>query len=373
MRNIGARRRALPIRHRQIVLLFAVAGLLLGAGSAGARDPWYPVPVDVWEPPFNTARERTERSYEPLPRAARRWRICLLIPHLKDAYWLAVNFAMVDEARRLGVAFAVYSAGGYAHLDRQREQFDECMAESPDGILLAAVSLDGLNDRVGAAAVAGVPVVDLINGVSAPEISARVGVDFWDMGRAAGNYLAGLADDAGATVDVVWLPGPAGAGWVEASDAGFRQALTGQPIRIVEALNGDTGRAAQSGLVASALERHPEDIDYIVGTAVTAEAAVGALRERALGDRIGIIADYYSPGVHRAIRRGQVLAAPSDLPALQTRIALDSLVRIVEGREFFPHVAAQVVVIDQEKLATWDPSASLPPRGFRPVFNLGWH
>lgn len=367
---VGTRSRALV---RPLARLFSTALVLIfGVGPAGARDVWYPVPVNVWDPPFNSERQRVEREYHPLDRADSRWRVCVLIPHLKDAYWLSVNFAVLDEARRLGVGFAVYSAGGYEHLDRQREQFDRCLTEAADGILLGAVSVDGLNDRIAAAVADGVPVIDLINGVSAAEISARVGVDFRDMGAAAGRYLASAlsADDPPARV--AWLPGPAGAGWVEASDAGFRDAIEGQAIEIVEVLNGDTGQSAQRALVATALDRHPGGIDFVVGTAVSAEVAVGVLRDRGLADQVGVLADYYSPGVHRAIRRGQVMAAPSDLPGLQTRIAMDTLVRILEGREYFPQVAARVVMIDREYLATWDPSSSLPPRGFRPVFNLGW-
>lgn len=368
--RIGTRPRPYP---RPVSSLFwSALVLMVCAGQAGAQDVWYPVPVNVWDPPFNTERQRIEREYEPLEGAEHKWRVCVLIPHLKDAYWLAVNFAVLDEARRLGVGFAVYSAGGYERLDRQREQFDQCLAEAADGILLGAVSLDGLNDQVAAAVAGGVPVIDLINGVSAPEISARVGVDFWDMGAAAGRYLAGVLPAGGAPARVAWLPGPAGAGWVEASDAGFRAAIEGQPVRIVEVLNGDTGQSAQRALVAAALDRHPGGIDFVVGTAVSAEVAVGVLRDRGLAEQVGVLADYYSPGVHRAIRRGQVMAAPSDLPGLQTRIAMDTLVRILEGREFFPQVAARVVVIDREYLGTWDPSSSLPPRGFRPVFNLGW-
>lgn len=354
--------------------LFCLATVLAAAiGTAATRDAWYPVPVNVWDPPFNTERARHEAEYRPLERASEPWRICVLIPHLKDAYWLAVNYAVLDEARRMGIGFAIYSAGGYAHLDRQREQFGECLGESPDGILLSAVSLDGLNDLVASATDRGIPVIDLINGVSAPEIRARVGVDFWDMGAAVGNYLAGLDTVDDQPIRIAWLPGPAGAGWVEAADAGFRQAIDGHAIEIVEALNGDTGRPAQRALIDEALERHPGAIDYLAGTAVTAEAAVGALRERRLGGQVGVLAFYYSPGVHRAIRRGQVLAAPSDLPALQTRIAMDTLVRIIQGDEYFPHLAARVVMIDRERLVSWDASSSLPPRGFQPVFNLAWH
>lgn len=361
------------LRRLGLGLLCVASVLAIGSGTAEARDAWYPLPVTVWDPPFNAERARRAEEYRPLEGASEPWRICVLIPHLKDAYWLAVNYAVLDEARRMGVSFAIYSAGGYEHLDRQRAQFEECLAASPDGILLSAVSLDGLNDLVASAADQGVPIIDLINGVSAPQISARVGVDFRDMGEAVGSYLAELPDSGKESVRVAWLPGPAGAGWVEAADAGFRQALEGHTIEIVEALNGDTGRSAQRALIDEALDRHPGAVDYLVGTAVTAEAAVSALRDRGLDGQVGALAFYYSPGVHRAIRRGQVIAAPSDLPALQTRIAIDTLVRIIQGETYFPHVAARVVMIDRERLASWDSSSSLPPRGFHPVFNLAWH
>jgi periplasmic protein TorT len=353
------------------VLSVAALGCLV-ASPAVAREPWYPIQVEVWDPPFNPERQRVEKEYVPLDRAARPWRICLLIPHLKDAYWLAVNFAMVDEARRLGVAVAVFSAGGYGHLDRQRQQMDECLSENPDGILLSAVSSDGLNDLVETTVGLGIPVIDLINGVSSPLISARVGADFWDMGHAAGDYLNQLQTQRGAPVRIAWFPGPAGAGWVEASDSGLREAINGHAVTVVTSLNGDTGRSAQRVLVEAVLDRPETQIDFIVGTAVTAEAGVTLIRNRGLKNSIGVLADYYSPAVHRSIRRGEIIAAPSDLPALQTRIALDVMVRILENRDYFQHVGAKVMMIDREKLATWDASSSLPPRGFRPVFNVDW-
>lgn len=372
MPDIASRaRRHLP-RSRVLIASWCLGLALILSIPAEAREPWYPVEVHVWDPPFNSERQRVDREYRPLDHAAEPWRVCMLIPHLKDAYWLTVNFALVDEARRLGVAVAVFTAGGYEYLDRQREQIGECLDQNPDGILLGAVSLDGLNDLIETVVDRGIPVIDLINGVSSPRISARVGVDFWDMGQAAGAYLNKLQEQRATPIRAAWFPGPDGAGWVEASDAGFRDAVSGRPIEIITSMNGDTGRAAQTALVETALEQYPGQIDYLVGTAVTAEAAVSVVRKRQLKDRVGLLADYYSPGVHRAIRRGEVIAAPSDLPGLQTRIALDTMVRMLEGREFSPHVAAKVVLIDREKLSTWDPSAALPPRGFRPVFNVDW-
>jgi len=169
---------------------------------------------------------------------------------------------------------------------------------------------------------------------------------------------------------VAWFPGPRGAGWVAAGDAGLRQAIAGGAIEILETRYGDTGSAAQAKLIEAVLSRHADDLDCIVGTAVTAEAAVKILRRRQLADRIKILSYYYGPGVHRSIRRGDITAAPSDLTVLQARIAVDVMVRILEKRKYFKHVAPRVMVVDRDNIRNWNSSTTLAPRGFRPIFSI---
>src|SRR5262245_14598931 len=68
----------------------AMAALLLGAaGSASAAD-WFPISVEVWDPPFDMASPRTTVDYVPVDKASKPWEICVSFPHMKDAYWLAV-------------------------------------------------------------------------------------------------------------------------------------------------------------------------------------------------------------------------------------------------------------------------------------------
>lgn len=80
------------------------------AGQATGKV-WYPVEVDVWQPPFNKERKRVQKTYVPLKKAQKKWNIGVFIPHLKDAYWLGVNYGLIDEARRVGVNVSLYSAG----------------------------------------------------------------------------------------------------------------------------------------------------------------------------------------------------------------------------------------------------------------------
>ncbi len=349
---------------------FAFLILIAPATAQAEKKAWYPVEVDVWNPPFNDQRQREQKLYTPLEKAQEKWRIRVFIPHLKDDYWLGVNFGLIHEARRLGISLSIYEAGGYDQLDVQRRQIEESLKEKPDGLIIGAISLDGLNDLVKKASDKGIPVLDLINGMSSPDIAARAAVSFWDMGFQAGSYLRRLQENSGQPLKLAWFPGPDGAGWVKSGDAGFRSAIEGGAIEILDSQYGDTGSAAQTKLVEATLSRYADDLDFVAGTAVTAEVAVKILRRRGLADRIKILSYYYGPGVHRGIRRGDITASPSDLTVLQARIAVDVMVRILEKKEYYKHVAPRVTVVDRDNIRSWDTSTTLAPRGFRPIFSI---
>jgi periplasmic protein TorT len=344
--------------------------ILIAPSTAQAGKAWYPLEVDVWSPPFNDTRQREQKPYTPLEKAQKKWRIRVFIPHLKDAYWLGVNYGLIDEARRLGISLSIYEAGGYDQLAVQRRQLEETLKEKPDGLIIGAISLDGLNDLVKKAADQGIPVLDLINGISSPHIMARTAVTYWDNGYQTGQYLLGLQKIAGKPLVIAWFPGPKGPGWVAAGDQGFREAVAGDLIKILHTEYGDTGIAVQGKLIESVLARDTAGLDFIVGTTVTAEAAVKALRRRDLKDNVKVLSYYYSPGVHRGIRRGDIVAAPTDCQVLQARIAVDVIVRILEKRDYYKHVAPRVQVVDGSNIRTWDSSTTLAPRGFRPIFSI---
>jgi len=370
MRYVIYPRIAYWLKSSTWVLYTVVFFIVIAPSTAQAEKAWYPVEVDVWNPPFNDMRQREQKLYTPLAKAQKKWRIRVFIPHLKDAYWMGVNFGLIDEARRLGISLSIYEAGGYDQLEVQRRQIEGSLKEKPDGLIIGAISQDGLNDIVKKANDQGIPVIDLINGMSSTDIAARTAVSFWDMGYQAGRYLRRLQTKGGQPLKVAWFPGPKGAGWVAAGDAGFRKAITDGAINIVTSQYGDTGSAVQAKLVEAALSRYADDLNCIVGTAVTAEAAVKILRQRGLADRIKILSYYYGPGVHRGIRRGDITAAPSDLTVLQARIAVDVMVRILEQKDYYKHVAPKVTVVDRDNIRSWDTSTTLAPRGFRPIFSI---
>ncbi|WP_419909257.1 TMAO reductase system periplasmic protein TorT [Hoeflea sp.] len=337
--------------------------------AAAAAENWYPYPVEVWDPPFNMESPRSTMDYQPLPAASKPWEICVSFPHMKDAYWLGVDYGVAQEAERLGVKMQLVEAGGYTELNNQISQIEDCVAAGANAVIIGAISFDGLNNIVKEISDKGIPVIDVINGMSSSDLSAKSLVSFGEMGGKAGAFLAELHPSGGEKAKVAWFPGPAGAGWVEAGNTGFTGAIEGSAVDLVDTKYGDTGKEAQAKLVEDTLEAHP-DLDYVVGTAVTAEAAIPILRARGLTDQVKVVSYYYTPGVDQGIRRKQILAAPTDSPVIQGRIAVDQAVRILEGEPFQKHVGPALKIVTQDNLADFDPSSTLAPSGFKPVFRV---
>jgi protein TorT len=161
----------------------------------------------------------------------------------------------------------------------------------------------------------------------------------------------------------------AGAGWVEAANKGFLEAIKGSAVKALEPKYGDTGKEAQLKLVEDVLQAEP-DVRYVAGTAVTAEAAQGLIRERGLKGKVDLLAFYMTPGVYEGIKRGFILAAPADSMVIQGRIAIDQAVRALEGKELVKHVGPKIFVVDPSNVESVPQANILPPDGFKPVFSV---
>ncbi|MEH6739354.1 MAG: TMAO reductase system periplasmic protein TorT [Sulfitobacter sp.] len=353
----------------KLVLKTALALSVAIPATAFAEEAWFPYPAQEVTPAFSADGETSAVTYEALDAAEKAWNICVSFPHMKDAYWLGVDYGVTAEAERLGVNLNVVEAGGYTELARQISQIEDCVSGGADAIVVGAISFDGLNNVIGEVAAQGIPVIDVINGVSSEDISAKSLVSFRTMGYQTGAYLAAQHPAGSDPVQVGWFPGPAGAGWVEGAHAGFMEAVEGSAVEVLEPRFGDTGKETQLKLVEDVLQANP-DVRYLAGTAVTAEAAQGLIRERGLQGEVDLLAFYMTPGVYTGIERGFILAAPADSMVIQGRVAIDQAVRILEGKDFIQHVGPEIFVVDPSNIGEVERTNILPPDGFSPVFSV---
>jgi protein TorT len=364
-------RRLVMRRQGKLVVCLALAAVVFGVGAIGVAQekPWWPFPVEDRDPPFNMEGKKVKKEYIPLDRASKKWNLCVSFPHMKDAYWIAVDYGVVAESRRLGVKMQLVEAGGYTNLAKQVSQIEDCVAQGANAVIIGAISETGLNKLVEEISAKGIPVIDVINGISSPKLAAKSLVSFAEMGYQAGEYLVKRHAKGSKPVKVAWFPGPPGAGWVVAGNKGFTEAVAKGAIEVVTTKYGDTGKEVQLKLVEDALQAYP-DIDYIVGTSPTTEAAVQALRDAGKSDKIKVLAYYFTPGVYQDIKRGAVMAAPTDSAVIQGRIAIDQATRILEKKPYTKHTGPAIYVIDKSNIGSFHYESSLAPPDFKPTFSV---
>src|ERR1700738_433393 len=158
------------MRYSASTVAAVVAIAMLGqAGMAKAADKWWP--AKIYDLDSGSAKVS---DYSPLEKAAKPWNICVLFPHMKDTFWVAVDYGVVEEAKRMGVNMTLYQAGGYENLPKQLAQFDDCMAGNFDAIVVGPISEAGLPRKFREATTAGKPVISTVNPVSKSPYTAKM-------------------------------------------------------------------------------------------------------------------------------------------------------------------------------------------------------
>ncbi len=332
------------------------------SSSVSAQEQWWPVTV------FDASSgENVEMEYVPLEQAEQPWNLCVLFPHMKDSFWVAVAYGIVTEAERMGVNMTLYEAGGYENLPRQLSQFDDCMAAEFDAIIVGAISEAGLAQKFEEALEAGIPVISTVNPVAEAELTAKMFVEFDTMGEQTGRYL--LEALSGDAAQVVTFPGPAGSGWAESFNDGFKRALEGSQVEILDEKFGDSGVAVQLELIQDALQTYP-DMDVIWGTAPTAEAAIGAVAEIGRSGDIMILSSYENQAMLDAMNRGDILGFATQYPVLEGKVAIDMAVRALQNEELPVFVKPIPDMISKDSVDSVNMDLVLAPQTWPPVYSV---
>lgn len=341
-------------------LLGLTSALMLGGTAASAGPLW---PFDV-EKVSDSGTETV--AYTGLDSAEKPWHLCVLFPHMKDSYWVAVNYGIVDQARKLGIKATILEAGGYTEAAKQVAQYNDCKALGVDAIIIGAISEAGLAKSMQEGHDAGIVQVGVINPLQSDVADAKIFANYDDSAEAGARYLVELAD--GKPMNMLHFPGPQGSGWAEASTAGVERAIEGSSITLLEKKYGDTGKSVQLRLLEDALQAY-DKVDIVYGTAVTAEVARQALADVGFDD--ALVAAYYSnEGLIDLIKSGDVTATVTESPVMEARIAVDMAVRILEGKAHESYLHPSMTVVTQANIDSLDLTRSFAPADWEPVYSV---
>ena len=299
-------------------------------------------------------------------------KVCAIYPHLKDSYWLSVNYGMVSEAEKLGIELRVLEAGGYPNKAKQAKQLELCTRWGADAIILGTVSpdvfYDNLNTWVGTT-----PIFATVNELSLNEEQSKllkgvVGVDWYIMGYKAGEYLAQKHPKGSGQTNIALLLGPKSSGGTKPVAAGFYDAIEFSDINIAVSYWADNDKELQRNLVQQVIDT--PDIKYIVGSAVAIEAAISEVRAADKMQDIGLISSYLSHGIYRGLLRNKVLFAPTDKMVKQGRLSVIQAVKYLRSEPYQLKETPKIESLTPDTLNKETIADSLSPSAFRPEFSV---
>ncbi len=271
-------------------------------------------------------------------------RVCAIVPHFKDEYWLSVGFGLEQAAELSGAELLTFESGGYHSLDRQIALLGTCLRKGSDAILLGAVSADDPRLLAAVAETARqVPVLALVNELSAPELSGWIGVDWRGMGAAVGRFLADIYPAGSPKTRAVLITGPGESGWGPILDEGLAKGLAASSVEIVATYRADSGLREQLQQVERAMAEHPE-AEIVIGSAPAIEGAMALVRRLPDGTEAPhLVATYISHSILRGLKSGMVEMVPFDDPIAQGKLGLELALRAVQGTRF-PGLSGPVIL-----------------------------
>lgn len=347
-------------KYRFFLPLLTFFACLSMQAQALADTTW---PLEQRRPYNAKIQEVNKLAYQPLTKAQTPWRICVLVPHLKDAYWIGIDYGLVSRAKQLGIALELFEAGSYYGKAKQLEQLNYCMTNDFDAILLGTVDPLLMNHYQGQISK---PIIALVNRLDSPLVTTRIGVNWYQMGWHAGDYIRRTAGDKAARLAL--LTGPeklGGSAWVE---QGIMAALQGTQVTISSNRHADNNRDLYRDQLYHLLGDHQPD--YILGSAVAIEAAIGALAQQATPANIALVSSYLSPATLRGLYRHKVAFSSDDQVILQGRLAIDITVRELEGERPFGDIGPKIKTLTPDNIEIKKLTGSLAPADFYPIYRV---
>lgn len=349
----------------------------IGKKELKINSYYYTHSTSIGENAFvSTGKESLVKETWTSDKPKKEYTIGVLLPLLEDKYWITADYGIVNYAKELGVKVKIYSVGGYIEFGNQKEQLRKVAKDNTiDGIIFAALDNAKFDSDI-ASIVNDKPVVELVNNINSSKISAKAIVSYYEMGYKAGKAV--LEDASGKNIKIAFFPGPEESGWAPDTFKGFKDAISvfrseNQEINISEPYYGDTRPSVQRLHIRSVLENNG-DYDYIVGCAPAAiEAEKFIASDKDKYKNIKIVSTYISSEVYNSIKKGSILAAPSDQTIDECRISLDMIVKILNGKKpgiDFPFTSGlEIPVITQNNISQFKYEDLFGTKDYIPVLN----
>jgi ABC-type sugar transport system substrate-binding protein len=295
--------------------------------------------------------------------AGKKIRVVVFIPNGPDPYFQSKWYGYEDEAKRLGVTFQLFDAGGYANLSKQIQQFEDAIQTKPDAIILNAVSSTGMVPSYNKAVAAKIPVV-VDNIALRTPVAVQVMKSDYEIGMLNG---AGLVDAIGGKGKIAMLPGPPGADaakWRYNGAVDYIKRFKGVKIAITKWSASDPAEGLKN--MEDILQAHPDLKGVYCFGGLIQQGIVQALKAR--GKKPGAVAvscQDIAKHQEQAMREGYVQVLVPNTPVNMARDAMRLAVMMAMGQKVPEMTWNRTVIVTPKNVNSYDFDGNNPPEGWK--------
>lgn len=283
--------------------------------------------------------------------------VCYITAADSHAYATPANEALQAAADDAGVE--VLSLSQDFDAQTGTDQLNTCIGRGVDGIILWPVDPQAYVPGMVKAQDAGIPVA-LINSPMGEEAegyyASFTGPDVYEEGELSAQALH---EELGGEGNVVILAGQAGNGTTIGRTDGFNDALNelDSNITVLETVNADFDQ--QKALIASRdlITRFGDDIDAVYANDDTmARGFIDAWIEAGKTEFPLIVGINGQADAFQSIRDGQMFATVLQSPIEDGKLAMETMVKIMDGEEVDSRLPIPLTVITSENVDDIEPA-----------------
>ena len=273
--------------------------------------------------------------------------VALCMSHMSNAFTIEMSDAIKARAAELGVNIIVND--GNKDAARQVGQVESLIAQGIDGIIIEAVSVDGIQPAVNLAREVGVPLVTVNQkATNQDRATSFVGVSHEDGGELE---MLEAAKALGGKGSVALLLGPMGSDAQIGRSAGYKKILDKNPgmsVAFEQTANWDTEAALK--LMENWLQTGKQIDAVVAQNDGMALGALKAVEDAQLQGKIKVYGLDAVPDALAAIKDGRLTGSVSQNTSAQGSRSVDVIVDAMNGKSVPAEVIVEQMFIDKSNV-----------------------
>jgi ABC-type sugar transport system substrate-binding protein len=270
-----------------------------------------------------------------------------------NEYWQAMAEGYRFAAARYGVEIEIGSVPTEADTAQQLALVESWLSRNFDALLVSPITPLNLNSALAQATAAGIPIInvdELIPADAATEagidIAMRIASNNYQAGQLAGQYVLDHLDPGS---QVAILEGLAGNVSGQNRRDGFFDTVSAT-MNVVASQPADWDRARALNAATNILQANPDLRAIYACNDTMALGAAEAVRAAGLEGQVIVIGTDAIPEALDAIREGRMTGTVAQYPYEMAFIAVESAIKVVEGRPIPTHFDAPIRLLTAENL-----------------------